>query len=379
MNRGVWRAFKAGLPEDLGSGISFTDFQEFSDGLDLSPRRALRAFRETLVEEEDGSEAEADFAAAKGGKKGGGSSDGDAPTDDAPTDDSPTDGGSAKGGKGGGKGKPTKPEPDPEPEPDPDPEPEPDPDPVGNTPDSAGVYASYTSGIGDAGFVSDFNVALSFGAGWTADLQSDILRAAEYVSALVTGDLADLGPIDDIAINIGLVSIDGTNGTAARGAATGFRADGTAYQGLVQFDTADIQTWSNQSRLDDLAVHEMLHAMGFGVRWDAMGLLGSAGGTTRFTGDNAIAAWESEFAAVAANDAYSDQGVPVEMDGGAGTAEVHWDEMTFFDELMTGYLGGDNYMSATSVAALEDMGYETVFDAADPTAPILQIDEILLA
>ena len=30
-------------------------------------------------------------------------------------------------------------------------------------------------------------------------------------------------------------------------------------------------------------------------------------------------------------------------------------------------------------AALEDMGYETVFDAADPTAPILQIDEIRLA
>jgi len=49
--------------------------------------------------------------------------------------------------------------------------------------------------------------------------------------------------------------------------------------------------------------------------------------------------------------------------GGVGTAGGHWDEFLFDQELMTGYIDSDAYLSDMSIAALEDMGYETVYDA----------------
>ncbi len=51
-------------------------------------------------------------------------------------------------------------------------------------------------------------------------------------------------------------------------------------------------------------------------------------------------------------------GIPVEQDGGAGTAGSHWDEETFGNELMTGYINeGENYFTAMSAASFEDIGY----------------------
>ena len=48
----------------------------------------------------------------------------------------------------------------------------------------------------------------------------------------------------------------------------------------------------------------------------------------------------------------------VEQDGGSGTAGSHWDEDTFHNELMTGYIdSGSNPFSAMSAASFADLGY----------------------
>ena len=58
--------------------------------------------------------------------------------------------------------------------------------------------------------------------------------------------------------------------------------------------------------------------------------------------------------------------VPVANTGGAGTREGHWRETTFGNELMTGFLdGGINPLSRVTVGALEDMGYQVNYQAAD--------------
>ena len=50
--------------------------------------------------------------------------------------------------------------------------------------------------------------------------------------------------------------------------------------------------------------------------------------------------------------------IPVEQDGGSGTAGSHWDEETFGNELMTGYINeGQNYFTAMSAASFDDLGY----------------------
>jgi hypothetical protein len=44
--------------------------------------------------------------------------------------------------------------------------------------------------------------------------------------------------------------------------------------------------------------------------------------------------------------------------GGSGTAGSHWDEDTFGNELMTGYINtGENYFTKMSAASFADLGY----------------------
>ncbi len=58
--------------------------------------------------------------------------------------------------------------------------------------------------------------------------------------------------------------------------------------------------------------------------------------------------------------------IPVETDAGPGTAGGHWDEETFRNELMTGFVNGSNNpMSRVTIACLEDMGYQVNYAAAD--------------
>ena len=113
--------------------------------------------------------------------------------------------------------------------------------------------------------------------------------------------------------------------------------------------------------------------MGFGSKWADMGLLqtftkkdefGMDQEVLRFIGENATAEYNNK--AIADADIYSFNGVLVEMDGGSGTAGVHWDDALFGELLMTGYIDianpGTPTLSSMSIAALEDMGYETFYE-----------------
>jgi hypothetical protein len=52
--------------------------------------------------------------------------------------------------------------------------------------------------------------------------------------------------------------------------------------------------------------------------------------------------------------------------GGDGTINSHWDEFTFGNELMTGFLNhGTNPLSVMTIRSLEDLGYVTNPAAAD--------------
>jgi hypothetical protein len=102
----------------------------------------------------------------------------------------------------------------------------------------------------------------------------------------------------------------------------------------------------------------MLHALGFGTIWQEQGLVQTIDGKLRFTGENATLAYNALFPDLAAKDSGSDQGVLLSSDGS------HWDHSTFTHEVMTPSLyPSNNNISDMTIAALEDMGYDTVFDA----------------
>ncbi|CAI8277886.1 MAG: Uncharacterised protein [Opitutia bacterium UBA7350] len=153
--------------------------------------------------------------------------------------------------------------------------------------------------------------------------------------------------------------------------------------------------------------HEIGHALGIGTLWEANGLYNDnnpgnnlfltdgvnnlervlAGGTPgQYMGASALAAYRDEFDP---NANY----VPVELDGGPGTANAHWNEVSdhfslenqagfdadpgddspspivatgmnagesLEDELMSGSLSGSAFLSDTTLKSLEDIGFTVV-------------------
>ncbi|MGH7536194.1 MAG: leishmanolysin-related zinc metalloendopeptidase [Gemmatimonadales bacterium] len=64
--------------------------------------------------------------------------------------------------------------------------------------------------------------------------------------------------------------------------------------------------------------------------------------------------------------AYPNAKVPVEDQGGPGTADAHWRKSVFDNEIMTGWLNqGVNPLSAMSIASMADAGYTVALSAAD--------------
>ena len=107
----------------------------------------------------------------------------------------------------------------------------------------------------------------------------------------------------------------------------------------------------------------MMHVLGFGTLWNYGD--NPLVSNYEYTGANALAAYR---------DAEDDQTllyIPVEEDGGGGTAGGHWNEILanyskdtdgLDNELMTGFIDDDNYLSKFSVMSLADLGYAVTYE-----------------
>jgi hypothetical protein len=161
------------------------------------------------------------------------------------------------------------------------------------------------------------------------------------------------GTIDDILIDVILQPIDGPgNVLGAAGPCVIRFADDLPAYGLMFFDTADLDFIASLDLLDEVVIHEMGHVLGFGTLWNfnrAL-LLNERTRNPRFRGPAAMRQWHN---------LGGESRVPVEGDFGPGTADSHWDEETFDNELMTGFLTlGDNVLSNMTAGSMRDIGYD---------------------
>lgn len=162
------------------------------------------------------------------------------------------------------------------------------------------------------------------------------------------------GTIGSILIDVLLQPIDGPGAVlGAAGPCLVRSSDNLSLYGIMFFDTADLDFLEQLGFFDEVVIHEMGHVLGFGTLWDfGRDLLEGGAPDPRFTGPLAIAAYD---------DLGGEGTVPVEGDqGGSGTLFSHWDETTFFNELMTGFLNSSanaNPLSDLSVASMGDLGY----------------------
>lgn len=172
------------------------------------------------------------------------------------------------------------------------------------------------------------------------------------------------GTVDDLLIDASIVPIDGPSGILGSAGPCFIRTGNQLpIYGTMRFDIDDVEQLETDGELYPVILHEMGHVLGFGTVWSTMGLLFGAGGYfPSFTGNAAGGEWQQ---------LGGTSFVPVEgLPSPAGTADSHWRESTFDNELMTGYISGaDNPLSRLTAASLADLGYGVDLSAADPYSP----------
>ena len=197
-----------------------------------------------------------------------------------------------------------------------------------------------------------------------SESQAALLSAAEgYWESLILG-YSGGASVEALTIEVGAYDDDGVDGTLADANWTEVVESGgfvLPAAGYIDFDVADLGPLEESGELLDTLVHEVAHVMGFGTLWVENGVY--AAGSGAYTGRNALATYRAEFDPRATF-------VPVELDGGPGTQDVHWAEDWAGGpgELMTGFADPDEFLSDTTIASFRDLGYETV--ALPAPAPI---------
>ena len=257
------------------------------------------------------------------------------------------------------------------------------------------VEASDAAGLGTASsFVVDvrparrFQIEIDFGGPVAEPRRNAILEAAEiWMSVLAATELPDVpvderlechgatgtgpvGTIDDLMILVEFRDIDGPGRTLAQAGMCRMR-EGSMLPlvGVAFFDTADFDDLIESGDATELAVHEIAHALGFGLLWRPLDLLrdpafGVGAIDAHFVGPLATAAFD----AAGGTDYTGGEKVPVENLGGAGTANLHWRASVLAGELMRpqNRIGAPETFSAITIQSMADLGYTVSDSLAEP-------------
>lgn len=243
-------------------------------------------------------------------------------------------------------------------------------------------------------------IGLNFTGAMTSVQQQTFVDAAAYWNSTITGyELSYLSSGEmlphQLMIDVSLPYIDGVYGTlGSAGPTNGYYyfdaplATATEYllyasTGVMQFDSADVDMMVAENLFYGVVLHEMAHVLGFGTLWGYNNLYTTGSG--QYYGANALAAWQLEFNQPSAT--Y----VPVELGGGLGTANGHWDEvdgggsntgkvssstgMDLSRELMTGWAGDSFFVSTVTLGGLADLGYIVDYSKAGPVSYVAAVPE----
>eukprot|EP00924_Labyrinthula_sp_SR-Ha-C_P010132 snap_masked-scaffold_40-processed-gene-2.39-mRNA-1 protein AED:1.00 eAED:1.00 QI:0/-1/0/0/-1/1/1/0/319 len=223
----------------------------------------------------------------------------------------------------------------------------------------------FPSGM-DEPFLSLFEDAQDY---WNAGLLSsgigsvDLGGSSVPSGCLITYTFPSPFVVNGAVLLAEFASIDGSGSILAQAGVCTFD-NNLPRLGVMQFDTADSQSLLDGGNFGEVIRHEMAHSFGLGSAWTNFGLVS----TSCFFG---ICFGGSDYLGANGNEGLADLGgsgsIQVELDGGAGTAGAHWDETTYEQELMTGYLnsGVFNPASIMTIKSFIDMGYEVDLSVAE--------------
>ena len=233
-----------------------------------------------------------------------------------------------------------------------------------------------------------FDIEVRFDTAATEPRRAVVLEAAElWMSVLADTELPEVpvddriecygantaepvGSVDDLMILVEFRDIDGPGRTLAQAGVCRLREGSMLpFASVAFFDVADFDGLIDSGDATELAVHEIAHALGFGLLWRPLGLLrdpalGVGAIDAHFVGPEAIAAFD----AAGGTDYTSGAKVPVENLGGAGSANLHWRGAVLRGELMRplNRIGSRETLSAITIRSLADLGYTVDASLAEP-------------
>jgi len=216
---------------------------------------------------------------------------------------------------------------------------------------------------------SGFTINIVFGGGLTSSQQAIFSQAKATWESYIVGYKTGIS-ITGLTINASGAAIDGSGNVLGYSSVSSTVIQGgyrLATSGSMVFDTADLPGMESGGSLYDVILHEMAHVMGFGTLWTNNSVYTNNSG--KYTGAAALAAYKTEFNKPTAT------WVPVELEGGSGTANGHWNEnyggsgntgivdsqgrdMRY--ELMTGWLNMPTFISQTTIQSFADIGFKVV-------------------
>lgn len=234
-----------------------------------------------------------------------------------------------------------------------------------------------------------FDIKISFGSGLTTEQEGYFTQAANFWKSVIVGYAQGVTSsyLQGVSIIASATNIDGLNGTLGRAGPTysyfpssvGSHTYTFVQNGTMEFDTADMNKMITDGIFLNVIKHEMAHVLGFGTMWGGSNsVYNQAGAPGRYTGAYALDAYRTEFNQSGAS--Y----VPVEQEGGQGTANAHWDEnyggngltgildaqrRDMRDELMTGWINPNSFVSNTTIQSFRDLGYAVASPVINVPSP----------
>ncbi len=248
-------------------------------------------------------------------------------------------------------------------------------------PDGLSASRRVTVTVGPAPDPDGYRIELAFVEGateaerFTEAEKAAVRRAAARWMEVISGDLPDVpvdtqlcynftrmvGTLDDIVITASISDAGPINsiGQAARcmSRESGLTLTGSIWLNRYYFDPARS---TGQLRIYEVAVHEMGHILGIGSnKWDEILREPTHGAPrdTHFPGPLSVEAFNE-----AGGRSYTGGKVPV--DNVSFSPNNHWRQSVLGDELMS--VSGGGALSAITVQALADLGYEVDLSRADP-------------
>ncbi len=220
---------------------------------------------------------------------------------------------------------------------------------------------------------STFDIQVNFVAPVPSASQQLIFAEAEAAWEARINRYVDNVTISGLVIDASAPPIDGPGGIlGSAGPTIVTDQEGFTYStaGVMNFDSADLDALESGGVLRAVIEHEMGHVIAVGTLWGPADNNVYVFNSGEYTGAAGVAEWNSEFGQAGT--------VDVELDGGPGTANGHWNEVAggaglvgitdsmgrdMRDALMTGWLNSGPLLFYSSLTHehLKDVGF-VVFD-----------------